>query len=341
MSSMEEVGGATPRYSCCTFQGSISAVDAVTGKVLWKTYTITKRPAKTKLNPSNVQMYGPAGVAVWDSPTIDPKRNLLYVGTGDSYTDVPVDSDDAILALDLKTGQRKWVSQARKSDIWLLGCPDEKGGNCPAELGPDFDFGSSPILHTLPDGKQVILDGAKSSVMYAFDPDHQGKILWQRKLNQGSSTGGIEWGPAADDKNVYVAIADWPAKPPYVAGGLWALDPATGDVVWHTPAPPPVCHWGPTNCSPAQPSAVTVIPGAVLEGSWDGHLRGYGPKDGSIIWDFDTGQTWDAVNGVKATGGAMDMGAQAIAGGILAVNSGTTPLQHPGNALIVLTVDGK
>jgi polyvinyl alcohol dehydrogenase (cytochrome) len=341
MSSMEEVGGATPRYACCTFRGSITALDGATGKIVWRTYTISK-PVKTKLNGANVQMFGPAGVAVWDSPTIDAKRKLLYVGTGDSYTDVPVDSDDSILALDLKTGQRRWVSQVRKSDAWLLGCPDEKNGNCPTDLGPDHDFGSSPILHTLPDGKQIILAGAKSSIEYGFDPDHQGKIVWQQKLNQGSATGGIEWGPAADGQKVYVAIADAIATPPYKPGGVAALDPATGTVLWRTPAPPPVCDWGPAKCSAAQASAVSVIPGAVFAGSWDGHLRAYDPKDGAILWDFDTAaQSWDGVNGVKAEGGGIDQGGQAIADGMVVVNSGVTALQHPGNALIVLTVDGK
>jgi polyvinyl alcohol dehydrogenase (cytochrome) len=340
-SSMEEVSGATPAYSCCTFRGSVSALDARTGKILWQTYTIARKPKPTRKNPSGTQMFGPAGVAVWDSPTIDTKRHLLYIGTGDSYTDTPVDSSDAVMALDLATGARKWVKQVRKEDNWLVACPEQTTGNCPKPTGPDYDFGASPILDTLPDGKQVIVAGAKSSVAYGFDPTAKGKMLWQRKLGAGSSTGGIEWGPATDGANVYIAIGDAGANAPYSPGGVTALNALTGEIVWQTPAPEPVCSWGPTNCSKAQPGGVTAIPGLVFASSWDGHLRGYDAKDGKIVWDFDTAQAWDGVNGIKVKGGAIDMGGQTIAGGILLVNSGVTPIQHPGNALLAFTVDGK
>jgi polyvinyl alcohol dehydrogenase (cytochrome) len=303
---------------------------------------ISQKPKKTRKNAAGVQMFGPAGVAIWDSPTIDAKRHLLYIGTGDSYTEDPIDSSDAVMALDLATGARKWVTQVRKADNWLVGCPEQAKGNCPKPTGPDFDFGSSPILHTMADGKQIILAGAKSSIAYAFDPDAKGKLLWQQKLGAGSSTGGIEWGPAVDGDNLYVAIGDAIVQPPNQPGGVSALNPKTGDIVWQTPAPTPVCSWGAVNCSKAQPSGVTVIPGAVFAGSWDGHLRAYAPKDGKILWDFDTAaQTYDGVNGIKVKGGSMDMGGQVIANGMLLVNSGVTPVNHPGNALLVLTVDGK
>jgi polyvinyl alcohol dehydrogenase (cytochrome) len=341
VSSMEEVSGATPKYQCCTFQGSVAALDANTGKVQWQTYMLPQKPKKTRKNAAGVQMFGPAGVAIWDSPTIDAKRKLLYIGTGDSYTDEKVDSSDAIVALDLKTGARKWVTQVRKEDNWLVGCPEQTQGNCPKPTGPDFDFGSSPILHTLPDGKQIILAGAKSSIAYGFDPDAKGKQLWERKLGAGSSTGGIEWGPAVDGDNYYVSVGDAIVQPPNEPGGVWALNPKTGEIVWHTPAPQPVCSWGTVNCSKAQPSAVTAIPGAVFVGSWDGHIRAYAPMDGKIFWDFDTAQTYDAVNGIKAKGGAIDMGGQVLANGMLLVNSGVTPIQRPGNALLAFTVDGK
>ena len=340
-SSMEEVSGATPTYQCCTFRGSISAIDAATGKVLWKTYAIKDMPKKTRINPAGVQMFGPAGVAIWNSPTIDAKRHLLYVGTGDSYTEVSVDSSDAVMALDLATGQRKWINQVKKDDNWLVGCPEQTAGNCPKNSGPDYDFGASAILDTLPDGKQIILAGSKGSIAYGFDPAAGGKMLWQRKLAGGSSTGGIEWGPATDGATMYIAIGDANAKPPNEEGGVFALNAATGEVIWHTPAPAPVCSWGTVNCAKAQPSGVTAIPGLIFAGSWDGHIRGYGAKDGAILWDFDTAQSWDGVNGTKVKGGAMDMGGQVIAGGMLLVNSGVTPIQHPGNALLAFTVDGK
>jgi polyvinyl alcohol dehydrogenase (cytochrome) len=341
VSSMEEAAGMTPKYACCTFQGSVVALNASNGDVIWHSYMMDKKPAPTRTNPAGTQMYGPAGVAIWSSPTIDTKRGLLYVGTGDSYTDVQVDTSDSIVALDLATGNRKWVRQVVADDDWLVGCPNAKMPNCPTVTGPDFDFASSPILHTLPNGKQILLAGAKSGVMFGFDPDKAGKVLWHKKIGQGSSVGAIMWGPAVADDNVYVSIGDVVATPPYAPGGVFALKAATGKQVWHARPEPPICHWGKVNCSPAQPGAITVIPGALFAGSWDGYLRAYSTANGKIIWAFDTGQTFDAVNGVKATGGAIDKGSQTIAGGMLFVNSGVTMLQRPGNALLAFTVDGR
>jgi polyvinyl alcohol dehydrogenase (cytochrome) len=302
---------------------------------------IAEKPHPTHINAAGAQMYGPAGVSIWSSPAIDTKRGLIYVGTGDSYTDVPVETSDAIVALDLATGRIEWVQQVVHNDSWIVGCPDPKAANCPKITGPDFDFASSPILETLAGGKQIILGAAKSGVVYAFDPDHSGKILWRTKIAQGSVTGGIMWGPAAYNGDIYVAIADASAKPPYAPGGIFSLSAATGQKIWHVPAPPPVCRWGTESCSAAQPGAVTAIPGAVFSGSWDGHIRAYSASDGTIIWDFDTAQSFDAVNGVKATGGAIDKGGQTIADGMLFVNSGVPMLRGPGNLLLAFTVDGQ
>ncbi len=342
VSSMEEVGGGTPSYSCCTFRGSVVALDAASGKMLWKSYSIREEPKPTRKNQIGTQMYAPAGGAIWDSPTIDEKRRLIYVGTGDSYTDTPTHSTDAVIAIDLQTGERVWTTQVKKHDDWVVGCfPGVTPGNCPKAPGPDFDFGASPTIHDLPNGKQIILDGAKSGVVYGFDPDAKGKIVWQDKIGEGSNSGSIVWGPAADPVHYYVSIGDVNAKPPYESGGVWAFDPGTGRHAWHTPAPPPVCGWGTVNCTKAQPSGVTAVPGAVFAGSWDGHVRAYDAATGKMVWDFDTGHSFDAVNGVKAKGGAIDMGAIVVGDGMLLVNSGTTPVQHPGNALLVFTVDGK
>ena len=344
VSSMEEVAaGVEPKYACCTFRGSVVALDATTGKILWKNYAIAEKPKPTKINSLGNQMYGPAGAAIWNSPTIDAKRNLLYVGTGDSYTDVENDGSDAVVAFDLKTGQRKWASQVRPKDNWVMTCRGQTTGNCPSPVGPDFDFGSSPVLRTLPNGKDVILAAAKSTVVYAMDPDDRGCILWQVKLGEGSG-GGVIWGPGADTEKLYVALADPnPKQPGHVAGGLTALNPTTGEQLWHTAAPAAVCGWGTEHCSPAQPAAIAIIPGIVFSGSLDGHMRAYSTKDGAIVWDFDTAKTYQAVNGAEAAGGNLDGGAQTVADGVLYVNSGnvTFTSPHPGNALLAFTVDGR
>ncbi|MGA9774187.1 MAG: PQQ-binding-like beta-propeller repeat protein [Blastocatellia bacterium] len=341
VSSFEETAGRDVKYECCKFRGSIVALDAYTGKILWKSYSVQDEPKPFKKNSSGTQMYGPAGGAIWSAPTIDPKRGVIYGATGNSYTDVATGHSDAIMAFELQTGKVKWVNQVTPKDNFLVGCRQPGVGNCPEEAGPDHDFGSSPVLRTLPDGKQVLLAGQKSGVVYALDPDNNGKILWQVRVGNGGALGGIEWGFAADEENVYVPVADvsGAARKP----GITALKIATGEKLWHVPAPPAKCSWGTTRCNNSQSAAATAIPGAVFSGTADGHLRAYSTKDGSIIWDFDTAATaYDAVNGMKAKGGALDGGGPTIAGGVLYVNSGYGRLVgQPGNLLLALTVDGK
>jgi polyvinyl alcohol dehydrogenase (cytochrome) len=341
VSSFEETAGRDAKYECCKFRGSIVALNAYTGKILWKAFTVQDEPKPFKKNSSGTQMYGPAGGAVWSAPTLDLKRKLLYVGSGNSYTDVATTLTDAIIAFDMETGKIKWSNQVTPKDNFLVGCRQAGVGNCPEEAGPDYDFGSSPILRTLANGKQVILAGQKSGVMYALDPDDKGKKLWEVKVGNGGALGGIEWGFAADGENVYVPVADvgGAARKP----GITALKIANGEKLWQVPAPKVPCGWGTTRCNNSQSAAATVIPGIVFSGTADGHLRAYATKDGAIVWDFDTAaQPYDGVNGMKAKGGTLDGGGPTIANGVLYTNSGYGRLiGQPGNVLLAFTVDGK
>jgi len=341
VSSFEETAGRDAKYECCKFRGSVVALNAYTGKVLWKAFTVQDEPKPFKKNSSGTQMYGPAGGAIWSSPTLDLKRKLIYVGSGNSYTDVETKLTDAIIAFDMETGKIKWSNQVTPKDNFLVGCRQPGVGNCPEEAGPDYDFGSSPILRTLANGKQVILAGQKSGVIYALDPDANGKKLWEVKLGNGGALGGIEWGFTADNENVYVPMADpgGAARKP----GITALKIATGEKLWQVPAPKVPCGWGTTRCNNSQSAAASLIPGVVFSGTADGHLRAYATKDGSIVWDFDTAaQPYDAINGMKAKGGTLDGGGPTIANGILYTNSGYGRLiGQPGNVLLAFTVDGK
>jgi len=341
VSSFEETAGRDSKYECCKFRGSIVALDAYTGKVVWKSFTVQEEPKPFKKNSAGTQMYGPAGGAVWSAPTIDTKRGVIYAATGNSYTDAPTGHSDSIMAFDLATGKLKWAMQVTPKDNFLVGCRQPGVGNCPEEAGPDYDFGSSPILRTLPDGKQVILAGQKSGVIYALDPDNSGKKLWEVKIGNGGALGGIEWGFAADLENVYVPVADvgGAARKP----GLTALKIATGERLWHVPAPAAKCSWGTTRCNNSQSAAATLIPGVVFSGTADGHLRAYATKDGAIIWDFDTAaQPYDGVNGMQAKGGTLDGGGPVVVNGVLYTNSGYGRLiGQPGNLLLAFTVDGK
>lgn len=340
VSSIEETTGREARYECCKFRGSLVALDACTGRILWKSFTVQEEPKPFKKNSAGTQMYGPAGGAIWSAPTLDLKRKLIYVGTGNSYTDVATGHSDAVIAFELETGKLKWVNQVTPKDNFLVGCRQPGLGNCPEDAGPDYDFGSSPILRTLPGGKQVILAGQKSGVIYALDPDSGGKILWQARLGIGGALGGIQWGFTADERNVYVPNADV-----FGAGrkpGITALSIATGKKLWSVPAPPPVCSWGSIRCNNSQSAAATLIPGVVFSGTVDGHFRAYSTKDGAIIWDYDTGPAIPTVNGGPTKGGALDGGGPTVANGILYTNSGYGRIVgQPGNLLLAFTVDGR
>ena len=336
-SGSEEMLAANPKYQCCTFRGSVAALDAATGKIAWKTYTIPDPPSVTKKNSAGTDMYGPSGAAVWSSPTIDVKRKLVYVGTGNNYSDPATRYGDAVLAFDLETGSLKWSKQMN-SDVWNFGCSQPSKINCPEHPDRDTDIGASPILRSLGGGKDVLLIGQKAGFVYGIDPDHRGEILWKLEVSKGGALGGIMWGMAADADNVYVPISDIFPGP---AGGLFALKIGTGEKAWYAPPADPPCK-GKTRMQPAQMAPATLIAGVVFSGSMDGHLRAYSTKDGSVIWDLDTLHDFETVNGVKAHGGSMNATGPTIAGGMMFVNSGYSQLTGMGgNVLLALSVDGK
>ncbi len=356
VSSHEEWTSADPNYECCKFRGSVVALEAKTGKQVWKTYTIAEEPRPTgKKNKLGKPLWGPSGAGVWSSPTIDAVKRVLYAGTGDGYSEPAVRTSDAILAMDLASGKIVWSRQLTEKDVFNTSCIIPPGMNCPEAPGPDFDFGSSPILRNLGRGKRALIAGQKSAVVHALDPDQQGEVLWQSRIGKGGVLGGIQWGPAADRDAVYVALSDFGLKisdlsrlaanagfgpDPNAGGGLFAIKIATGEKLWGTPSPGKGCQT--KGCSPAQSAAITAIPGAVFSGALDGHLRAYSTKDGKIIWDYDTVREYNTVNSVKAKGGSIDGPGPMVAGGMLFVNSGYGYFNAiPGNVLLAFSVDGR
>jgi len=331
VSSLEEVAAADPKYACCSFRGSLVALDAASGKVLWRSYTV-RTAAKPFATAAGQKLLGPAGGSIFSAPTLDVARGLIYLGTGDSYTNVPTDSANAVLALRIATGARAWTHQVLKSDAWIMLCNGKAVGNCPSPLGPDFDFSSSPVLVTLAGEKQVLIAGAKSGIVYGLDPQAGGKLLWQRALAKGTSHGAILWGLTSDGTRAYIPTSEYDQQAHRGPGALVALDPASGAVLWRTPTPDTPCAWGPNNCSHALIAAIATIPGVVMAGAMDGRMRAYDASDGKIVWEFDTGQSFDTVNGVRAHGGAIDYGGAVIAHGMLFVNSGS--MRQPGNLLL-------
>ena len=359
ISSIEEAAAMSKAYGCCTFRGSLAALDLKTGKLLWKTSMIPEPLRVIREKAPGVKLQGPAGAAIWAAPSLDLKRGLAYVVTGDSYTDVDTIGPDSVVAIDIKSGTIRWRRQVTKKDNFVMGCgPASQSGNCPTPMGPDYDFGATPILMTLKGGKQVLVAGQKSGIVYGLNPD-TGALLWKTQLGNGSALGGVEWGIGANDAQVFVPISDLgllfaEGRPgaPAAKPGMNALDPATGAVEWSTPAPKAPCVYAsargrPSPCARSQSAAPAVLPDMVFEGGLDGWFRAYDVKTGKILWeDSTTARTYDTVNGVKnQPGGGIDGMGPTVAHGMVFITSGNNGAARVGsngvNVLLAYSVDGR
>jgi polyvinyl alcohol dehydrogenase (cytochrome) len=351
VSSFEVALPAIPFYGCCKFRGSVAALSAKTGATIWQTY-VSDAPSKQGRNQLMVRQYGPSGAPIWNSPTIDPKRGLLYVGTGENYSHPTTDTSDAILAMDLKSGQIKWSFQATQNDAWNMACALPGAINCPANPGLDLDFGASPVLATVSDGRDIIFAGQKNGVVYALDPDSQGKLLWSKRVGRGGALGGIHWGMTFDGQQLYVPVSDYLQEIPGLNAplpedpsrekvpGLYALSPEDGRVIWSTPSIP-ACD-NREDCEPGLSAAPTAIPGLIFSGALDGTLKAYSAKTGQVLWQTNTAIEVDTTDGKKGKGGALDADGPVIVGNELYVNSGYKIFgEQAGNLLLVYSIDGK
>jgi len=307
-SSLEEAAAVDPSYPCCSFRGSAIAVNASTGAILWKTYTVPT---------------GYNGGAVWGSTLVpDPVRGFVYVTTGNNYftpTDPaytacidgggtpagcvsPDDHFDSVLALRMGTGAIAWSDRLASSDDWNVAC-FFAGTNCPVNSGPDFDFGSGANLITIQtaNGPRTILGaGQKSGVYSAFDPG-TGQVLWATQVGPGSSLGGMEWGSATDGTRIYVQNANFygipytlPSGETASAGSWAALDPATGRIIWQIADPNGAVDLGP----------MTVSNGVVYAPSMAGaptapNMFALNASTGTVLWSF-------------AAGGSVNAGASVV-----------------------------
>lgn len=341
VSSREESQVANPKYPCCEFRGSMVALNAVDGKLIWKTWTIDEVAKPIGKNSIGTQLYGPSGVPIWNAPTIDPDRNVLYIGTGNNYSIPATAESDAIVAFDLDSGAIRWTSQVAADDVWNSSCrtKEEQPYTCPDKDAPDTDFGNSPVLTTV-NGKDLLIAGNKLGLVYAFDPDNQGKILWQVSTGKGTASGGIMWGVAVDGVNAYAANNYYNREQPGETGGVTAIDLVTGRKVWAT-APLTCDGRPPERCKPSHAAAVTAIPGVVFAGTMDGRLRALSTRDGSVLWQYDTAIDFETINGIKANGGSMSNAGATVVDGIVYINSGYS--HHgaiiPGNVLLAFDVE--
>jgi polyvinyl alcohol dehydrogenase (cytochrome) len=310
VSSSEETLATDPTYPCCSFRGSMVALNINTGAIVWQTFDM----------PDNHgQPDGYSGGAIWQPPAIDVKRGTLFVGTGNNYevpqsvktclTEMvgnaqsicfdPTDYYDTALALDLKTGQVKWSKKVQGTDVWTVACTKNPNPvSCPEPNSPDYDLGGS--------GPNLLANfvgfGQKSGLYWAFNPD-TGDILWSSMVGPGSSLGGIEWGTATDGERVYIAIANGKNMPyPLINGstitwGAWtALDVGTGRILWQTSDPAQAIDLG----------SVSVANNVVYAGSLSGNMHALDARTGKILWTFASGGS--VIDGPAITNGAIFWG---------------------------------
>lgn len=341
VSSLEVTSAADPNYPCCTFRGAVMALNAQTGETVWKTYTIDEEPTLFGKTRVGTNIFGPSGAPVWNSPSIDEKNGVLYVGTGENYSSPANDRSDALFAFELNTGKILWHRQKTEGDAWNVACMMPDNPNCPVENGPDVDFGAATIVAQDRNGRDLLLAGQKSGDVYALDPRRQGQPVWQQKVGRGGIQGGVHFGMALDGQRLFVPISDMSSPEAEVhlhavpsKAGIYALDVTTGEFLWSTPADN-VCN-GRAYCEPGISAAITAIPGAVIAGHMDGRLRAYASDTGRLIWEFDSTQTVKTTDGATATGGSFGGSAGPIVqDGMLFAASGYGIYFHmPGNVLL-------
>ncbi|MEP6717210.1 MAG: PQQ-binding-like beta-propeller repeat protein [Terriglobia bacterium] len=345
VASLEEPDSAGVNYPCCSFRGAVVALNADTGKQIWKTYTIDEQPTERKTSTGKT-FIGPAGAGVWGPTMLDLKRKAVYVSTGNAFSEPDTGRSDALISMDMNTGKILWAVQDEAGDVWHTGCPKGpppadfaprtpgRGGRgrgganatlpadyyCPeTPHNPDWDFSAGVMMATLPGGKNLLIAGQKSGVVWAHDPDKKGALVWKSDINHGE----IVFGGALDEENAYFGVR---------SGGIAALRLTDGSQRWYAPAPPQESM----STHPGFSAALSVIPGVVFAGGLDGTLHAFSTSDGRQLWAYDTTQELKTVNGISTRGGSIGGPGPTIAGGMVFVTSGYTGYVggQPGNLML-------
>jgi polyvinyl alcohol dehydrogenase (cytochrome) len=365
ISSFEVAAAGSPAHVCCTSHGGVIALDASDGKQLWQWHA-TPNATLQGQNAAGQDLLGPSGASVWTTPAIDAKRNRIYFGTGENLTHPATDTSDAIIALDMDSGETVWRFQATRGDVWNAACLNG-GANCPENAGGDFDFGASVIIARNREGSDILLAGQKSGEVFALNPDTlspDGEVLWRNRVSLGTTNGGIHWGMAVSGQHLVVPVADPERdRPGYTPKpGLYALDVSSGALLWQQPV-----ERGCTIAEENRPliglesmrsgkkpklselykcsfyyglsAAATVTPELAFSAGLDGKLRAYDIATGEVVWKTQTARPFTASNGITGHGGAIDVSGQVLADGWLYVQSGYSMFgQLPGNMLLAYKV---
>jgi len=356
VSSFETALAGLDTYPCCRSHGGVAAIDATDGSIQWAYHT-TEHATKNGVTSAGTDIWGPSGVAVWTTPAVDAERGRIIIGTAQNMSAPATHNSDSVVALDIETGKEEWVFQALAGDIWNVAC-HLGGANCPDNAGPDFDFGGGITLVTDENGKDIIVAGQKSGHLFALDPENDGELIWKQRLSMGTSNGGIHWGVATDGDTIWATIADPPRRREgYIPKpGVYAVRLADGEAIWSMPvergcefdpadAPrvglaamrdaEPRNPWPDCSFYYGQSAAPLYANGVVYAGALDGKLRMIDAQNGELLKIIDTKRGYDADNGVKGHGGAIDLSGVVIDGKRLFVYSGYGMFgQMPGNVLL-------
>ena len=337
VSSAEVSAAGRPDHHCCTFRGNVAAFDLNSGDKVWHTY-IMDEAVQVGVNRIGNPVMAPSGAPIWQAPSVDPERGVVYAGSGQNYTRPASDSSDAVIAFDMESGDIRWIHQTMGDDAFTMACA--MGGNhpnCPS-AGPDVDIGAPIVTTTLSNGQDIVVAGTKGAVVVALDPDRQGELLWSTRVGRGGALGGIHWGMSFNGDILYVPVSDrggvndaaTPRQP-----GLHAIDMKTGEILWYAPAPER-CVDGVQACMDAYSGPVTSTDGLVIASSLSGYLFAHDARTGELVWEYNTVQDYNTINGITARGGAIDATGPVLSGDYMIVSSGyATFSQMPGNAVLV------
>jgi polyvinyl alcohol dehydrogenase (cytochrome) len=339
VSAYEVIIAVAPFYGCCDFRGSVVAVDAATGEEIWRRYTIDQPAEVTGTRWFLVEEKGPSGAPVWQAPAVDAERGLLYFATGENYSDPATDTSDSVFAVDLEDGSVRWHRQFTADDAWNSACgAGWLDANCPDADGPDYDFGAPPVLARTAYGREVLLAGQKSSMVYAMNPDN-GELLWERRVGRGGKLGGIHWGMAVNEAEglLYVPVSDRGTGGSHETHdpdpGLHALSINDGTVRWSVARGDNCADR--EGCFPGVSAAITATDDLVFAGTLDGRLQAFDGASGELLWSYDTWRSFDAVNGLETEGGPIDVHGPLVQGDMVFVTAGYATFgQKSGNAFL-------
>lgn len=334
------VTGGNPRYECCENHGAVTALNVRTGEKLWEYHTMPSAEYTGMVSSTGVKQKGPSGAPIWTTPTIDAKRNQVIVTTGENTSHPTTNTSDAIIALDLDSGEAKWVFQALENDMWNFGC-SAQGPNCiilEDTNSVDFDFGGPAILVDSGD-RELLIAGQKSGDLWALEPA-TGELVWTQRVGEGTALGGNHWGISTNTERAFMTIND----PGNLAGrsrpGIYSYFVGTGEPSWSYEVQP--------ECDDARSDRIRrcdslygfsatplSVDGAVITGGLDGRLFVFDSDSGEILFQYDTVQDFETTNGVEGYGGSIDSHSISAGSGMVFVGSGYGSFgQISGNVLL-------